>query len=105
MRRRLLRVPFNADYPYWVEHGEFDLNQHLCRVRLPEPGTWAQLMQTVARLHNKPFDPTLPLWDLYVIEGINAVDDLPAGCFAVYMRMHHAFVDGATTMYIRNNFV
>jgi len=101
LRRRLLRVPFNADYPYWVEHGEFDLNQHLCRVRLPEPGTWAQLMQTVARLHNKPFDPTLPLWDLYVIEGINAVDDLPAGCFAVYMRMHHAFVDGATTMYIR----
>ncbi len=101
LRRRLLRVPLNLDYPYWVEHEAFDLEQHFCRVSLPNPGTWQQLMQTVARLHNKPLDPTLPLWDVYVIEGINKVADLPKGCFAVYMRMHHAFADGATTMAIR----
>jgi WS/DGAT/MGAT family acyltransferase len=101
LRRRLLRVPFNLDYPYWVEHEAFDLDQHFCRVRLPKPGTWSQLMRTVARLQNKPFDSTLPLWDVYVIEGINKVPDLPKGSFAVFMRMHHAFADGASTMAIR----
>lgn len=101
LRRRLLRAPLNLDYPYWVEYREFDLDQHFFRVRLPEPGTWKQMMQTVARMHNKPFDPTLPPWDVYVIEGIDKVPDLPEGSFAVYMRMHHAFVDGATTMAIR----
>jgi len=101
LRKRLLRVPLNLDYPYWIDYQAFDLDEHFFRVRLPEPGTWEQLMQTVARMHNKPFDSTLPLWDCYVIEGINKVAGLPAGSFAVYMRMHHAFVDGATTMAIR----
>jgi diacylglycerol O-acyltransferase len=101
LRRRLLRVPFNLDYPYWVDYEAFDLDEHFFRVRLPEPGTWKQLMQTVARMHNKPLDSTLPLWDCYVIEGIDKAAHLPAGSFAVYMRLHHAFVDGATTMAIR----
>jgi len=101
LRRRLLRVPLNLDYPYWVEYEDFDLDEHFFRVRLPQPGTWKQLMQAVARMHNKPFDSTLPLWDVYVIEGIDQVPDLPEGSFAVYMRMHHAFADGATTMAIR----
>jgi WS/DGAT/MGAT family acyltransferase len=101
LRRRLLRVPFNLDFPYWVDYEAFDLDEHFFRVRLPKPGTWKQLMQTVARMHNKPFDSTLPLWDCYVIEGIDKAANLPAGSFAVYMRMHHAFVDGASTMAIR----
>ncbi len=101
LRRRLLRVPFKLDYPYWVDYEAFDLDEHFCRVRLPGPGTWSQLMKTVARLHTKPLDSTLPLWDIYVIEGIDKVEDLPVGSFAVLMRMHHAFADGATAMAIR----
>ena len=39
-RRKLVKVPFNLDHPYWVEDKDFDLEYHVRHIRLPEPGDW-----------------------------------------------------------------
>ncbi len=99
MRRCLARVPFEADYPYWIEDGNFDLEYHVRRIALPRPGDRAALMKTVARIFSRPLDMTKPLWELYVIEGLDNVADLPPQSFAVLTKTHHAAVDGASGLH------
>ena len=37
-RSRLLRVPFELDYPYWIADEHFDLEYHVRHIALPQPG-------------------------------------------------------------------
>jgi WS/DGAT/MGAT family acyltransferase len=99
MRRRLVRVPFEADYPYWIEDADFDLEYHIRRIALPRPGDRATLMKTVARIFARPLDMSKPLWEMYVIEGLENVDHMPANSFAVLTKTHHAAVDGASALH------
>jgi diacylglycerol O-acyltransferase len=94
-RTRLVEVPGGLDRPYWVKDGHFDVEFHLRHIALPQPGDWRQLCIQVARLHSRPIDMSRPLWEAYIIEGLDNIPNLPAGCFAVYTKMHHALVDGA----------
>src|SRR4051794_1135640 len=93
-RRRLVRVPLDLDHPYWIEDENFDLEFHVRHTRLPEPADWRQLCITVARLDSRPLDLSRPLWEMYVIEGLDNVDGVPAGSYAVFTKLHHAAVDG-----------
>src|SRR3954470_23402431 len=93
-RRRLVRVPLDLDHPYWVEDENFDLEFHVRHTRLPEPADWRQLCITVARLDSRPLDLSRPLWEMYVIEGLDNVDGVPPGSYAVFTKLHHAAVDG-----------
>jgi len=99
-RRRLATVAFGLDRPYWAEVKDLDLEFHVRHIALPAPGDWRQLMIQVARLHARPLDRSRPLWEMYVIEGLNQVTGLPPGCFAIFTKMHHAAVDGATAIEI-----
>ena len=94
-RTRLVEVPGGLDRPYWVKDANFDVEFHLRHIALPEPGDWRQLCIQVARLHSRPLDMSRPLWEAYIIEGLDNIPHLPRGCFAVYTKMHHALVDGA----------
>lgn len=94
-RTRLLEVPGNIDRPYWVLDENFDVEFHLRHIALPQPGDWRQLCIQIARLHSRPLDMSRPLWEAYIIEGLDNIPDLPEGCFAVYTKMHHSLVDGA----------
>lgn len=89
LRRRLVEVPFGLDHPYWTEDPEFDLDFHIRHVAVPPPGGRAELDALVARLIGRPLDRSKPLWEAYVIEGLE--DDQ----FAVFTKMHHATIDGA----------
>ena len=71
---------------------DIDLDHHLVHWALPAPGTMRQLDAAVARVHSRPLDPTKPLWQLHVIEGIEA------DRFAVYLKVHHALMDGMAVM-------
>ena len=93
-RRRLVSVPQDLDRPYWVEDGEIDVEYHVRHIALPQPGDWRQLMIQVARLHSRPLDMTKPLWEAYIIEGLDNIPGIPPGSFAVYTKFHHAAVDG-----------
>lgn len=94
-RTRIVEVPGGLDRPYWVKDANFDVEFHLRHIALPEPGDWRQLCIQVARLHSRPLDLSRPLWEAYIIEGLDNIPNLPAGCFAVYTKMHHSLVDGA----------
>ena len=94
-RTRLVEVPGGIDRPYWVTDDKFDVEYHIRHIALPEPGDWRQLCIQVARLHSRPLDMSIPLWECYIIEGLDNIPDLPPGSFAVYTKMHHSLVDGA----------
>jgi WS/DGAT/MGAT family acyltransferase len=90
MRRKLLAVPLGLDQPYWVDDPAFDIEYHIREVGLPRPGSDTQLAEQVGRLHARPLDRSRPLWEMYLITG------LEHGRVAVYTKVHHAAIDGAS---------
>lgn len=88
-RRRLVEVPFGLDRPYWINDPDFDLDFHVRHLGVPGEGTPAQVGALVGRLIGRPMDRRRPLWEAYVIEG------LESGDFAVLLKLHHSTVDGA----------
>lgn len=95
-RQKLQRVPGDIDYPYWVDDSSFDLDYHIRHLALPKPGDWRQFCIQVSRLHSRPLEVRRPLWELYVIEGLDHVAGLPEGCFALYFKVHHCAMDEFT---------
>ena len=89
-RRRLVEVPFGLDQPYWIEDPDFDLEYHVRELALPGPGDDRQLAYQAARLHERPLDRGRPLWELYLIHG------LQGGRMAIYTKVHHAAIDGVS---------
>jgi len=94
MRQRLVRVPFDLDYPYWIEDPDFDLEYHVRHVALPKPGDWRQLCIQSARIHARPLDLERPPWEVTVVEGLDNVKGYPPGCFAIVSKVHHSAIDG-----------
>ncbi len=92
-RQRLQRVPLGLDHPYWVDDAYFDLEYHVRHIALPKPGDWRQFCIQVSRLHARPLDLDRPLWEVYVIEGLDSFLDLPVGSFALQFKTHLAAVD------------
>jgi diacylglycerol O-acyltransferase / wax synthase len=86
--RKLALMPFELSNPVWVEDDDVDLDYHVRRVTLPRPGTLRQLEQYVGRLHSTLMDRSRPLWEFYVIDG------LQGGRVAMYTKVHHAGIDG-----------
>jgi diacylglycerol O-acyltransferase len=97
LKQRLVEVPFNADFPYWVRDDSFDPEFHVRHLALPKPGDWRQLCIQIARLHSRTLDRSRPLWELYVIEGLDNVEGIPPGSFAFVSKTHHAAIDGVTS--------
>jgi WS/DGAT/MGAT family acyltransferase len=89
-RRRLVEVPFQLAHPVWIEDPDFDLDYHVRRAALPSPGGQRELEDFLAQVVALPLDRTRPLWELYVVEG------LEGGLQAVVVKMHHAAIDGVS---------
>lgn len=87
-RRRLRSVPFGLDLPYWIDDVDFDLEFHVREIALPAPGNHKQLMDQVCRLHARSLDLSRPLWEAYLISG------LEGGKIGIYTKVHHAMIDG-----------
>jgi len=96
--RRIAALPLNLANPMWV-HGEVDLDYHVRRAELPSPGSQHQLEECVADLHAPRMDRRRPLWELHVIEG------LASGRVALYVKTHHAGLDGASAQVFLKSFV
>jgi diacylglycerol O-acyltransferase / wax synthase len=84
----LLKNPLQT----WVEDDAFDMDYHVRRSALPTPGDERELGVLVSRLHSGQLDFHHPLWELHFIEG------LERGRFALYFKVHHALLDGYTSM-------
>lgn len=87
-RQLLVDTPLGLGTPQWFDDVEFDLAYHVRHAALPRPGTRQQLEEYAARVLSRELDRSKPLWELYVIEG------LQDGGFAVLTKHHRALVDG-----------
>ena len=81
-------VPFDLGRPVWVDDPHFTLEYHLRRTALPAPGGEAELRDLVGLVMSQPLDRAKPLWEIWVVEG------LEAGRWAMVAKTHHAMVDG-----------
>lgn len=93
-KRRLYHVPMELDFPYWVEDEHFDIEYHIRHNRLPHPADWRQFCIHLARFHSRPLDMQRAPWEMYVIEGLDHLEGIPKGCYAVATKIHHAAADG-----------
>ena len=90
MRQRAIRVPFGLHHPVWVDDPEFELDDHLMRASLPSPGGAAELDAFVAAVMSRRLDPDRPLWEMYVVEGLEGERT------ALIAKVHHAILDGVS---------
>jgi len=95
-REKLADSRFNPDHPVWVEDKDFDIDRHVHRIGLPLPGGRTELSEIFGHIASLPLDRSRPLWDKWIIEGIDGVDPREGGRIAVLTKVHHAAVDGVT---------
>ena len=88
MRERVAPVLGRLSPPVWIPDTEFDLDYHVRRVSLPEPGMDVQLYDLCTKLLQEPFDRTRPLWLFLVIDGLDGNRG------ALFTKMHHTITDG-----------
>ncbi|GAA5233651.1 wax ester/triacylglycerol synthase family O-acyltransferase [Verticiella sediminum] len=88
LNRKLAPMPFELAEPVWIDDDDIDLDYHVRSLTLRRPGTMQQLNHLIARLHSSLLDRSRPLWEMYVIEG------LQNGEVAFYTKAHHSGVDG-----------
>ncbi|MEJ5914153.1 wax ester/triacylglycerol synthase domain-containing protein [Pseudokineococcus sp. 1T1Z-3] len=91
-RQRVRTVPGHLANPVWVDDERFDLDFHVRRTALPRPGTREQLTELVARVQPRRLDRTRPLWEVYLVEG------LEGGGLAIITKTHQAMVDGVAAV-------
>jgi WS/DGAT/MGAT family acyltransferase len=86
-RQKLKQIPL-VGLPVWVDDRGFNLHYHVRHTSLPHPGTERQLKRLSARIMSQHLDRTKPLWEMWVVEGLEG-DRL-----AVINKVHHCMVDG-----------
>ena len=82
-------IPF-FDHAVWVDDQHFSLDYHIRHTALPRPGSDKQLKHLSARIMQQPLDRRRPLWETWVVEG------LEGDRFAVITKIHHCMIDGSS---------
>jgi diacylglycerol O-acyltransferase len=97
--------PFNyklkwlgKDVAAW-ETVEPDMRNHIRHIDLPAPGSMQQFYETVCFLNTGLLDRGHPLWECYIIDGIEN------GRLAVMIKVHHALIDGEGGLRAMRNFL
>jgi diacylglycerol O-acyltransferase / wax synthase len=87
-RQRIRGVPFELGRPVWADDPHFELGYHLRHTALPTPGDDAAFCRLMGRLMSLPLDRERPLWETWLVEG------LEDGHWALVFKIHHCMVDG-----------
>lgn len=87
-RQKVVEPAFGIGTPTWIEDPNFDLDYHLRRVRLPEPGTMRQLLDFAQTMAMTPFDRARSPWEATLVEG------LEGGRSGYVLKLHHSTTDG-----------
>ncbi len=88
-RQRLANIPIE-NHPVWVDDDRFAIRYHVRHSSLPRPGNERQLKRLSARIMSQKLDRSRPLWELWVVEGLE--DDR----FALISKTHHCMIDGVS---------
>jgi WS/DGAT/MGAT family acyltransferase len=87
-RQKLLWVPIE-NRPVWVDDPHFSLDYHVRHVSLPRPGGEEELRGVASRLIANHLDRNRPLWEIWVVEGMQH------DRFAIVAKTHHCMLDGS----------
>jgi diacylglycerol O-acyltransferase len=90
-RQVVKRIPV-LRHSVWVDDERFDPRFHVRRASVPAPGSHKELKKLAARLLSQHLDRSRPLWELYIIDG------LESDGFALLAKVHHCMVDGVGGM-------
>jgi diacylglycerol O-acyltransferase / wax synthase len=90
-RQRVHFLPLALGRPVWVDDPHFNLDYHVRRTALPEPGGDQELRNLVGRVMSQALDRQRPLWETWVIEGLGD------GRWAMLSKVHHCMVDGVAS--------
>ena len=86
-RQKLKWTPLE-NHPVWVDDRHFSLDYHIRHSSLPKPGTLRQLKELTARILTRQLDRSRPLWEIWVVEGLQGER------FALISKIHHCMLDG-----------
>jgi WS/DGAT/MGAT family acyltransferase len=91
-RQCLYRPRRGLGWPLWVDAPHFDIADHV-RVHFLGPATdEADLIAACEELMRRPFDPSRPLWELWLLTG------LPERQLAAVLKLHHVIADGTAAL-------
>jgi diacylglycerol O-acyltransferase / wax synthase len=93
-RQKLAIPPVGSGRPLWVDDSSFNIEYHVRHSALPAPGSEAQLLEMAARIASLPLDRSKPLWEFWLVEGIEPAAGSSHERFAMLAKNHHALVDG-----------
>lgn len=91
-RQLLVRPRLGLGWPLWVDAPSFEVAGHIRVHEVAAPGDEARLLQACQELTARRLDPRKPLWELWLLPG------LPERRVGAFLRLHHAFADGAAAM-------
>jgi diacylglycerol O-acyltransferase / wax synthase len=94
LRWRMMPVPLGLHHPMAVEDPDFDIENHLNHIALPQPGTMRELEDLVGQIAGHPLDRSRPLWEMWMVEGLSD------GRVAFVMKAHHAIADGMASVHL-----
>lgn len=88
-RQKIRWIPLTSR-PVWVDDDGFNLEYHVRHTSLPRPGTDEQLKRLSARIMEQPLDPSRPLWETWIVEGLDG------DRFGLISKVHHCMIDGVS---------
>ncbi|MFD0686723.1 WS/DGAT/MGAT family O-acyltransferase [Actinomadura fibrosa] len=91
-RQRVRGVPLHLGRPVWTDDPHFQILYHVRHTALPAPGNDEQLRNLAGRVLAQRLDPSKPLWELWLVEGV------ADGRWALIAKVHHCMVDGVAGM-------
>jgi len=93
-RQKLRFIPFGQGRPVWVDDPHFNLEYHVRITALPPPGSEQQLKNLASRVFAQQLDRTKPLWEIWLVHGLDADKPPQERRFALLAKTHHCLVDG-----------
>lgn len=91
-RQRVRSVPLHLGRPVWADDPHFQVLYHVRHTAVPSPGTDEQLRNLAGRVLGQRLDPSKPLWEIWLVEG------LENDRWALICKVHHCMVDGVAGM-------
>ncbi|AFM18244.1 Diacylglycerol O-acyltransferase [Mycolicibacterium chubuense NBB4] len=88
LRQKVVTPTLPTAAPRWVVDPDFNLDYHVRRVRVPQPGTFRQVMDIAEVAAQSPLDISRPLWTATLIEGVENAQA------ALMVHLSHAVTDG-----------
>ncbi|TXI42047.1 MAG: wax ester/triacylglycerol synthase family O-acyltransferase, partial [Mycobacterium sp.] len=92
LRQRVVVPTLPVAPARWVVDPDFNLDFHVRRVRVPEPGTLREVLDLAEVMLQSPLDISRPLWTVTLVEG------LEGGRAATLLHLSHAVTDGMGAM-------